>query len=102
MLFILQSSGSPIIGILPLVLMGIVFFFFFIRPQAKKQKEQDQFISDLKKGDKVVTGSGIVGQISKVDERTVQIQVDQKNYLTVVTSAISKEMTEQFLAADAK
>ncbi len=102
MLFILQSSGSPIIGILPLVLMGIVFFFFFIRPQAKKQKEQEQFISDLKKGDKVVTGSGIVGQISKVDERTVQIQVDQKNYLTVVTSAISKEMTEQFLAADAK
>ena len=102
MLFILQSSGSPIIGILPLVLMGIVFFFFFIRPQAKKQKEQDNFISDLKKGDKVVTGSGIVGQISKVDDKTVQIQVDQKNYLTVVISAISKEMTEQFHTADAK
>jgi len=102
MLFILQSSGSPIIGILPLVLMGIVFFLFFIRPQAKKQKEQDNFISDLKKGDKVVTGSGIVGQISRVDEKSVQIQVDQKNYLTVVTSAISKEMTEQFHNTDAK
>lgn len=102
MLFILQSSGSPIIGILPLVLMGVVFFFFFIRPQAKKQKDQDNFISDLKKGDKVVTGSGIVGQISKIEDKTVQIQVDQKNYLTVVISAISKEMTEQLYAADAK
>lgn len=102
MLFILQSNGSPIIGILPLVLMGIVVFFFFIRPQAKKQKEQDQFINDLKKGDKIVTGSGIVGQISKIEEKTVQIQVDQKNYLTLVTSAISKEMTEQFTATSEK
>ena len=102
MLFILQSSGSSIIGILPLVLMGVVFFFFFIRPQAKKQKDQDNFISDLKKGDKVVTGSGIVGQISKIEDKTIQIQIDQKNYLTVVISAVSKEMTEQLYAADAK
>ena len=102
MFFTLQATINPILGFLPWLAIGFVIFFFFIRPQAKKQKEQEQFISDLKKGDKVVTGSGIVGQISKVDDRTVQIQVDQKNYLTVVTSAISKEMTEQFLTADAK
>jgi len=96
MLFILQAQQSPLIGFLPLLLVLIVIYFFFIRPQAKKQKLQDQFIQDLTKGDKIVTNSGIVGQITKVDEQSVQIQVDQKSYLTIVPAAISKEMTEQY------
>ncbi len=96
MLFILQAQQNPIIGFLPLLLVLIVIYFFFIRPQAKKQKLQDQFIQNLSKGDKIVTNSGIVGQITKVDESSVQIQVDQKSYLTLVPGAISKEMTEQY------
>lgn len=96
MLFILQAQQNPIIGFLPLLLVLIVIYFFFIRPQAKKQKLQDQFIQNLSKGDKVVTNSGIVGQITKVDEKSVQVQVDQKSYLTLVPGAISKEMTEQY------
>jgi preprotein translocase subunit YajC len=102
MFFVLQSSSNPIIGFMPLILVMIVIFFFFIRPQAKKQKEQDAFMGELKKGDKIVTGSGIVGQISKIEEKSIQIMVDQKTYISVVPSAISKEMTDQFYAKEEK
>jgi len=100
--FILQANSSPIIGFLPLILVMIVIFFFFIRPQAKKQKEQDAFVGNMKKGDKVVTSSGIIGQINKIEETSVQIQTDQKNYITLIPSAISKEMTEQYHSKPAK
>ncbi len=100
MLFILQAQQSPIIGFLPLILVLIVIYFFFMRPQAKKQKLQDEFVQGLQKGDKVVTSSGIVGQITKVDENSIQLQLDQKNYMTVVTGAISKEMTDQYFKED--
>jgi len=94
--FVLQAQQNPIIGFLPLILVLIVIYFFFMRPQAKKQKLQDDFIKNLQKGDKVVTGSGIIGKITKVEEDSIQIQVDQKNFLTIIPGAINKEMTDQY------
>lgn len=76
--------------------MLMVVFFFFIRPQAKKQKSQDQFITDLKKGDEVVTSSGIIGKVSKISPSSVSIQLDQKTFISVVPHSISMEMTEQY------
>lgn len=71
-------------------------YFFFIRPQAKKQKQQSQFIQDLKKGDEVVMGSGIIGRINKIDDHEVSLQLDQKTFIRVVKAAISKEMTDTY------
>ena len=91
----LQSAGNA--GMINMVLFGgilLVFYFFIIRPQAKKQKEQAKFVSSLEKGQEVVTASGIVGKINKVEDNFVQLQVDQKTFLKVLKSAISKEMTE--------
>ena len=83
-----------IAGMLPLLLMVVVIYFFFIRPQAKKQKAQSSFVTDIKKGDEVVTGSGIIGKITKLEEDIVHLQIDQKTFIKVLRTTISKELTE--------
>lgn len=72
----------------------LVFYFFIIRPQAKKQKEQTKFINSLEKGKDVVTASGIIGKINKIEDDIVYLQIDPKVFIKIVKSAISKEMTE--------
>lgn len=100
LLFQLQSLGGLDLSLLfPIMIVGVLYFFF-LRPQRKKQDAQTSFLQELKKGDKVVTSSGVVGQITKVDNKTVQLQLDGKNYITFVTAAISKEMTEQYHSAE--
>lgn len=75
-------------------LMVLVFWFFMIRPQAKKAKQQKTFISDLKKGDKVVTIAGIHGTINKVNEdSTISLEVSPGSYLKIEKSTISMEMS---------
>lgn len=76
--------------------MLAVVFFFFLRPQAKKQKAQEKFVVEMKKGDQVVTTSGIIGKISKIDTHSVSLQLDQKTFVNVVPNAISMEMSEDY------
>lgn len=73
-------------------LMILVFWLFMIRPQAKKAKQQKQFINELKKGDKVVTIAGIHGVINKVNEDgTLSLEVSPGSYLKIEKSTISLE-----------
>ena len=74
--------------------MAVVIYFFFIRPQTKKQKEQNTFMDNLQKGDEVVTGSGIIGRIKNIEDAIVQLQVDSKTILRITKNSISKEMTD--------
>ncbi|RYD74385.1 MAG: preprotein translocase subunit YajC [Sphingobacteriales bacterium] len=78
-----------------LILMGmmiLVFYFFMIRPQAKKAKTQKKYINDLQKGDKVVTIAGIHGVINKVnDDNTVNLETSPGSYIKIEKSAISME-----------
>ncbi len=97
MLFILQGSGGSVASLLMMAVMFVIFYFFFIRPQMKKQKAQSTFQSELKKGDEVVTLSGIIGRISKIDDTEVTLEIDGKTYIRFLKSAISKEMTEGFV-----
>jgi preprotein translocase subunit YajC len=83
-----------IVGMLPLILMVVVIYFFFIRPQAKKQKAQSNFVNEIKKGDEVVTGSGIIGKITKLEDSIAHLQVDQKTFIRVLRTTISKELTD--------
>jgi len=74
--------------------MGI-FYFFFMRPSIKKQKAQDKFTKELAKGDQVVTSSGIIGKVTKIEENgVVELQVDNKSFIKVLKSAISRENTD--------
>lgn len=96
LIFVLQSAGGSILGwIFPAVMLAL-FYFFFIRPQVTKQKEQSAFSGALKKGDEVVTASGIIGTINKIEDKSVTLELDSKTFVRVVPSAVSKEMTDQY------
>ncbi|MEM9245213.1 MAG: preprotein translocase subunit YajC [Cyanobacteria bacterium P01_F01_bin.153] len=87
--------------VMPLLIFGVIYFFM-IRPQNKMRKEQEQFLADLEKGDEVVTGSGILGRVNKLDGDIVTLQVDTKTFIRVTKSAISKELTEQAVKTNEK
>lgn len=71
-----SGSDGAIINLLFLAALFFVFYFFIIRPQSKRQKEIQQKVSAMKKGDKVITSGGLIGQLSSVDEHTVLLEVD--------------------------
>ena len=74
--------------------MILVFWMFFIRPQAKKAKNQKNFIQNLQKGDKIVTIAGIHGTINKInDDNTINIEISPGSYLKIEKAAISMDWT---------
>ena len=90
-----QPSGGGFQFIF-LGLMILVFWLFFIRPQAKKAKQQKSFIDNLTKGDRVVTIAGIHGSINKINEDgTISLEINPGSYIKIEKSAISMEWTNQ-------
>ncbi|MBL0005668.1 MAG: preprotein translocase subunit YajC [Saprospiraceae bacterium] len=98
-LFFLQTTPS-LISMWPLLAMVLVFYFFFIRPQAKKQKEQVKFLESLDKGEEVVTASGLIGRVNKIDGSIVTLTIAEKTFVRVTKGSISKEMTEAYRKSD--
>lgn len=72
----MQPQPSPILNMLPLLLIFVVFYFLLIRPQQKKQKEHDEVLKKLEKNDEVVTTGGIHGTIVNVKDTTVILRID--------------------------
>lgn len=68
-------AGGGIAQFIPLILIFVVFYFLLIRPQQKKAKEQQEFLTNLKKGDKVMTGGGIHGQITGLTDSAVTLEI---------------------------
>lgn len=96
--YLLQAQPSGPFGSFgSLIFIGsmiLVFWLFFIRPQAKRAKNQKKFIEDLQKGDKVVTIAGIHGTVNKINEDgTLSIEVNPGSYLKIEKSAISMDWT---------
>ena len=96
--FILQAGSGAIVQFLPLALIILVMYFFFIRPQAKKQREQNKFVTELSKGNEVVTASGIIGKIVKIDDKEVTLMVDNKTQIRIIKTLVSKELTDSLSA----
>ena len=98
----LQISGnqSGLINMGFILLMFAVFWLFIIRPQSKKQKEQRNFMDDLSKGDRVVTGSGILGKIISVEGNLITLEIGQKVNIKITKNAISKELTDSVYAVE--
>jgi preprotein translocase subunit YajC len=87
-----QGKGSSTSTLILMGMMIVVFYFFMIRPQAKKAKQQKQYITDLQKGDKIVTIAGIHGTINKInDDNTVMLETSPGSYIKIEKSAISME-----------
>jgi preprotein translocase subunit YajC len=88
------QEGNPLMSFLPLLLIVVIFYFFMIRPQMKRQKEIRKFRSSLSKGDKVVTTGGIYGRIVEVKETTVTLEVAKDVQIKVDKNGIIKDMTD--------
>ena len=98
MLFLQAGGAGALMQFAPLLMILVVFYFFMIRPQMTKQKAQQSFADSLEKGKEVVTASGIIGKINKIDGGVITLEVENGRFIRVVKSAISKEMTEAFAA----
>lgn len=83
-----QSNGGGYSGLLMIVLIFVVFWLFFIRPQNKRQKEEQKFRESLQKGDDIVTIGGIHGKITDVKETTVVVSIDSNVKIEIEKSAI--------------
>jgi preprotein translocase subunit YajC len=89
------AGGNPYFSLIFMVLMIAVMYFFMIRPQAKKAKEQKKFSETISSGEEIVTTAGIHGRISRVnDNGTLQIEISRNTFMTIERSAISMEMTQ--------
>ncbi|MBU1395038.1 MAG: preprotein translocase subunit YajC [Gammaproteobacteria bacterium] len=73
-----QSAASASAGFtdfLPLIIIFILFWFMLIRPQMKRAKEQKKMLSEIQKGDEVITASGQVGKVAKIGEQYVSLEI---------------------------
>lgn len=99
---LLSQAPSGGAGTMNLIFIGgilLVFYFFMIRPQQKKQKDQKKFLGEIKKGDMVVTLGGIHGKITAIDENTVTLEVDRGARIKMEKSSISYEASKQYSKA---
>lgn len=88
------EKGGGLQTILMFGMIFLVMYFFMIRPQVKKQKEQKKFREALKNGDKIVTIGGIHGKIVEVKDNTAIIEVEGGNRLKIEKSAIAQEFNK--------
>jgi preprotein translocase subunit YajC len=96
---LLQATTSQDGWIGNLLLIGgiaIVFYFFMIRPQQKKQKDQKSFIESIKKGDQVVTIGGLHGRVFAVEDDTVILEIDKGTKMKFEKSAISLDASKKY------
>ena len=88
------GGNQGIMSFLPLVAIVIVFYFFMIRPQMKKAKDQKKYIEALKKGDKILTIGGIYGKIVEMrDDATIIIEIEDGAKMKITKNAVSNDAT---------
>ena len=91
-----EGGGGSLVS--TLIMFGaifLIFYFMIIRPQQKKAKERDKLLSNLEKGDKVVTSGGIHGIIAGIDEKTVLLQVSDNLKIKMERSAIGQVLAKK-------
>lgn len=89
------ANQNPVMQFLPLILIGIVFYFFMIRPQTKKMKDQRNFIEGIKKGDKVVTIGGIHGKIAEINDDTYMLEIENGVKMKIDKVSVSLEASKK-------
>ncbi|WP_436517991.1 preprotein translocase subunit YajC [Ekhidna sp. To15] len=99
---LLQAGGSDFTSFLPIIGMIAIFYFFFIRPQQRKQKDTKKYLQEIKKGEMVVTVGGIHGKIVEVSDTTVLVDVDRGTKLLIEKASISLEASKRLNTADDK
>ncbi|MCL6249469.1 preprotein translocase subunit YajC [Altererythrobacter sp. KTW20L] len=82
------SAGQGLIGFIPIIGMVLIFWFLIIRPQMKQQKAHRAKVAAVKRGDQIVTSSGIVAKVTKVDDEYIEAEIAQGVKVKVVKSML--------------
>jgi preprotein translocase subunit YajC len=90
-----QSGGTAgiLVGILPWLLIFVIFYLLMIRPQQRRVKEHQAAIAAVKKGDDIITGGGIRGRVTKVTDDEAEVEIAAGVKIRVVKSTISHVLT---------
>jgi preprotein translocase subunit YajC len=94
-----QAAGG-LLGFLPFALILAIFYFLILLPMKRRQKKVEEFQSSLKVGDKVVTTSGIYGQVMRLADKSVQLQIADKVRIEIARAAIGGKQGEEPLLTD--
>jgi len=86
------TAGSLSGMLMPMALMFLVFYFLVIRPQQKKTKEHDQLTKELKRGDDVITNSGILGKITGVTDKVVTLEIAPNTRVKMLKSQVTRKL----------
>lgn len=89
-----KEGQSPIVSLLPLLAIILVFYFFMIRPQVRRQKEIKNFRESLKKGDKIITTGGIYGKINNISDNVITVDIGNNVIIKVDKSAVLRDSTD--------
>jgi preprotein translocase subunit YajC len=93
-----QQGGGGLAAFVPLILMGVIFYFLLIRPQQKKAKDQRTMLAGLKKGDAVITSGGIHGRVTGLTDTVVTLEIAEKVRVKVqrnfIASITAKDTSE--------
>lgn len=89
------STGSTVLSFLPFILIFVIFYFLLILPQQKRQKKLKAMLEALKKGDKIVTSSGIWGTITNLGKETVTVQIADNTKIKVQRDHIARVRGEE-------
>ncbi|HJT19385.1 MAG TPA: preprotein translocase subunit YajC [Nitrospira sp.] len=84
------SGAGTILSLVPFVLIFVIFYFMLILPQQKKQKQQRAMLDALKKGDKVITASGIWGTVTNLGKETVTLQIADNTKVRIQREHIAR------------
>ncbi len=79
---------------LPLILIGAVFYFLLIRPQQKKMKEHNAMLDAIRRGDRIVTGGGIVGTVARVNDNELLVDISQDVQVTVMRGTVADVLSK--------
>lgn len=98
------GAGEPsaIGAAMPLILIFVVFYFLLIRPQQKRLRQHDEMVKSLRRGDKVVTGGGVIGTVSKVEDDVLVLEIAPDVKIRVMRDTISHVASKTGVANDNK
>ncbi len=89
------SGSGTLLSLVPFILIFVIFYFMLILPQQKKQKQQKAMMEGLKKGDKVITASGIWGTVTNLGKDTVTLQIADNTKIKMQREYIARLRSEE-------
>ncbi|MFD0978465.1 preprotein translocase subunit YajC [Tropicimonas aquimaris] len=95
------AGGSAIMQFLPLILIFAIMYLLLIRPQQKKMKEHQKMVSELRRGDQVVTQGGVIAKVSKVkDDKELEVEIAEGVKVRIVRATVSQVLSKTEPAAE--